>query len=519
MFRSVLRGAVVGSALLLLVVSPVRADRLDYEMKRRAPALLIKLQESKLKSLAILKFRIQDGDTPETYSDGALNTELGGLVTNELILAETNGKNLLLTAEAWSVATKAGINDYRSEASRKKLLDLTFAPAWGSGQIKPDAFLTGVLKVPGNRAKATLVFEMFTRAEPNKIKKVGEFSFASDRNLLADLGHSFQLVQRGKSSTTKSKVQTRGIFGKFLNLFDSEKDGESDATEEEELDVMEEDPNSGELIVVPDNQVETPGLEIIPVGGNPVGGEVTVPEPKTVDPSNVAGIKIEVLAGGTPLALPTESTTEQGTGPFQVQSPAAGTRVTFKLTNTTSETLAVLAMINGKNSIAVDEKESRKWIVEPGKTTVIPGRFMSLTDENNIQVLKIVEGTEAEEAKNNAEFVVPGKAGELEFQVFRKSSNPNEGGKVTTESIGMRARARSLPPSKYRGNLTSVQEAVAKKHLSKVESRSIKTPKGIMKREMVIPDTQALEKAKISEEEFPSSLQPDGSLVIKLTPR
>ena len=61
----------------------------------------------------------------------------------------------------------------------------TYPLAWGDRKVKPDAFITGILRTTADLKKATLSVEMFTAADPAKLVKVAEFTFDTDLPLLA----------------------------------------------------------------------------------------------------------------------------------------------------------------------------------------------------------------------------------------------------------------------------------------------------------------------------------------------
>src|SRR2546430_764457 len=82
-------------------------------------------------------------------------------------------------------------------AERVRLFTIADYPlAWGDRKVKADAFLTGVVKVPADMGRVTVVIEAFAAAAPATTDTVAEFSADADRGTLRDLGRGFALSPR-----------------------------------------------------------------------------------------------------------------------------------------------------------------------------------------------------------------------------------------------------------------------------------------------------------------------------------
>ena len=86
----------------------------------------------------------------------------------------------------------------------------------------------------------------------------------------------------------------------------------------------------------------------------------------------------------------------QNGGEMAVAEPQEGQKVSFILKSATKDTLAVVLMINGKNSLYEQEAEPltcRKWVVDPGAELEITGFQV---DATTMKPFRVMSPTESE---------------------------------------------------------------------------------------------------------------------------
>jgi hypothetical protein len=191
-----LRG--IGLAFLIPALgagSAARADNIDAALLRESPKVMKFLQDRHYRNVGVLKFRIQKGDRPVTFKAGTLNANLPLRLENALILADTGANPIGMIHDADKVAAARNLPSYTNATGRQRLFQESFPLAWGSREVRADAFLTGVVTVAPDLRKATVIIEAFDR-DARQLSKVRAFEVDTDRTILADIGQSF-LLSRG----------------------------------------------------------------------------------------------------------------------------------------------------------------------------------------------------------------------------------------------------------------------------------------------------------------------------------
>lgn len=183
------RGMLLVLALALAPPTPGRADPLDRQLLRHAPEILQYCQRKGYKNVGVLKFRVQKGQSALTDNVGPLNLDMAKQLELALVLANRVHEPVGIVHDASTVAaTIAGANHTIAEG-RPPLFTRHYPLAWGSEQVIPDAFLTGVVLVSDDLKRLSIGIVAFDRRQ--SIESVVEFDADVDPFDLIDSGESF----------------------------------------------------------------------------------------------------------------------------------------------------------------------------------------------------------------------------------------------------------------------------------------------------------------------------------------
>jgi len=375
---------------------------------------------------------------------------------------------------------------YDDSAERAKLFKVDDYPlAWGNQKVKADAFLTGVIKLPADAAKTTVVIEAFSAKAPMKMDKVAEFTTDTDRSTLRDLGKSFAVSSRA------IKVAKRGI--------DLDRFVVSATGRRRDLDTGDTGGTGGDK--------------------QPAAGDTPVDPPNaattSVTPDNVGGIQFKILSDGQ--EAPKKPEKSSADDKWTVECPDETKPVAFSLTNTSDKKLGVVLRLNGI-SVLMEQKDDaancRKIIIAPNQTARVQG-FITEGEKGpdsktkmRLSKFKILVG-DAAKAKIEE---LGEKAKEIAIDVFQVSDKPVD------EDITVSTRGMKKPDEKSaRTSLPSLQRVLMRSaHLVKKEvGDGIK----VAKREVIVADTEnTTDLGDLKVEDFPNPMRVAG-LSIWLTAR
>ncbi len=373
----------LGLAVLLAGSRSTRADNLDIQLAYHASSLVPMLEKKGYHNVGVLHFRVQREGFKETFNLGPLSDNLATRVENALVIGCNTEKPMGVIRDASALAAAKKLAWFHSEQARKKLFDQTYHLAWGKQMVKPDAFLTGVVKVSRNLEEATLVLEVFDKNNLDR-KELTHFTTDVDRSLLADMGQTFAVAQRGLKWSKRDRAAVKDAHKRDL-------------------------------------------------------GEST---PDQVSPDDVAGFKIQVRYDGVDQAIQKDASSK---GEFRVQSPRPDQKLSVIVTHTgkTDRKLACVAKVNGRSLWQEQERESKDcqmWVFAPNEVEDFKGYYIALTGDN-LKPFKVL--SEQESKDREAEF--GDKVGLLTLDVFE--SRPGEAEPMLISLRGLSHRDLRLKPS------------------------------------------------------------------------
>lgn len=320
----------------VLATSSVRADNLDERLLQEAPKVMKFLQTHQYQSVGVLKFRVELGRKPASFNVGAINSNMSRRLQNALILVDDPEKPVGLLEDPNQVAAAKKLPSYLTPAGREALFHTTFPLAWGQNSAKPDAFVTGLVKVDPNMRKGRVTIESFDARSP-KMSEVCQFDFDTDRSVLSDLGQGFLVARRGIKATEE----------------DEDKAAAQDAANRDDKKTQ------GSPLESPDNPVQ-----------------------------------LEIRYDGSPQQVANDPSSP---GELMVAEPQERQAVAFLLKNVSNERVGVVLKVNGRNTLFEEEEEPgqcTKWILDPGEQLEVKG-FSQRDDKREIP-FKVLSAGESE---------------------------------------------------------------------------------------------------------------------------
>jgi hypothetical protein len=494
-----------------LLPSLARADRLDRKLNDEMPAIVKQLKAQGYKNVGVLRFRVQKGKRPARFDNAPLNGNLAVRLENMLVIhggpREAESLGIIHDAAANAARQKVG-SWYTDQAERRKLFDREYRLAWGNKTVKPDVFLTGLVRTSPDLKKTTVEIISFDAKVPARQKMVCQFTIDTDRSLVRDLGYSFNLGrQQRKSLLVKRDGADVDKFvvdavqqGEGKDDPDQKKDDPDDKKKDDPDQKKKDDPDQKKDD--PDQKKDDPKQK---------------PDPTDpVKPANVAGIEVKMLADGKDQEIRQSAT--QGDGPrWQVECPPQGKPIAISLKNTTDKRVGVVLRLNGISTIdqQTDAAEGcRKWVMAPGATYNIRGFYMfgaaqkggdddkdqKPAGKPTLLPFKVLVGDEAKVMKAQ----LGDKYGLIEVDVFAEGAVKNE---------DLQVSAKGLPPSKDRPARASYKAL----RTALLKNAKLKTTT-VAKREVIVPDKEAAGDAgSIKVVEFAGYSV--GHLVVKILPK
>jgi hypothetical protein len=392
MVNSMRKGLIYPVALALAALAPglARADNIDTALNTRAPQIMKYLKSRGYKNVGVLRFRTQETTRRVNFGVGDINGNMATRLENVLIIHnDTDEKKAIgIIRDAGKTASSKVGSWYRSQANRKKLFDYSTYPlAWGKKKVKPDAFLTGVVKQTGNLAKTTVTIEVFTKAQP-KLARVTEFTVNTDRTILRDMGKNFLLAKRSIRRRSSQQNDQAAV-----------KDAQQ-------------------------RQQQNKGKKSKDDAGT-----------QTLTPDNIFGLAFELKYDDETQQINTESSE------WKVSTPAEGKTISMVLnySGTDRGRLGVVLKVNGLSTWAQEKEDSLqclKWLMDRGARYTFRGFTMDDKTELRFKVL-----SEEASATKAADFGA--NAGFITIDVFTQKTGQGDEKKISMRGLSARARKPS----------------------------------------------------------------------------
>jgi hypothetical protein len=323
----------------------------DGKMLEQGGEIVQYLKKHPYHDVGVLKFRVQYPGKQPSFAAGALNVNMAERLENALILNLNDEDKIRVIHDAGNVVAKSDKNlTYLNASHVKKMFALDYTCAWGNQKVRPDVFLTGLVRVNTDAAGKPKSADVSINAVDLKGQwaKVASFSTSIDSALYADLGRS----RRSKSKNSSLRFDDDKVDEKDKDG-DKEKDKEPDKIKDKEPDKAKDKE-----------------------------------EPDPAKNPKDSLVRFTVFYGDRKLepyfdpANPGKETLEE---------PKEGKlKVRFKVQSQHKENLGLVLLVNGLSTLDRELKKEprlyRMWILEPDKEYDIEGHYLGKGDGGKFQV-------------------------------------------------------------------------------------------------------------------------------------
>lgn len=363
---------------LLLCVSGLATGQADSSksqtitegMQAAVPGINKYLNDNKLKTVGILKFRVKKPGQETSDSVGPMNSLLADRLELGMVLGNPfdEAQQLKIIEGASSHVAKIDGGDHLTDEGRTKIFGAQYPIAWGEEKAIPDAFLTGVVAIHEDNLHATVGILCFTK-DSGGLERIGEpFTAELDAASFSESGQSFML---------------RGVFdhGKVTKTFK-----EAQTKKQQAIKTSVKNLKSGQSAWPLD------------------------------DPN--APINLQILYDGVVMPV------ELRNGNAFVKEPREGQKVELALIRNAAidGRMGAVLKVNGENTLyrsTVRDLDAPKWILSPKhKRTVIRG--YQIAGKNELETFKVLSDSESKVRKMN----YGRNVGQIQLTVFREMSGP-----------------------------------------------------------------------------------------------
>lgn len=196
--------------------SAAQADNIDLKLYSETAKIIEQLQKNGFKSVGVLHFRCQKGVGKESFTLGPICSSMATRLERALVLHDPVDKPILIAKDVTGAALARKIGGWqKNPAERAKLFGIPYAPMWGTAPVKPDALISGVVRVSKDLAITTVIVEAFSAKSPEKTIKLHEFSVGTDRGILHEIGQSYEIsasTLAGKRSADRDRLAVQSAF-------------------------------------------------------------------------------------------------------------------------------------------------------------------------------------------------------------------------------------------------------------------------------------------------------------------
>lgn len=395
--------AAVAALLLALPAARGADDDLATSLDKRAADAVKGLTDRKLFRYGVLKFLVRHGDGPFRDDAGELNTTLMNRVYTALLTKLDDASPFVPLEDANGVVAEKKITDadHRTVDGRKAFFTVRYPAAFGDRKVAADGFVVGTCSFAANLQTATLELSVFDRT--GKLDTLVEpWTISPDRQMIGEARLSYVLPE----------IQRKAVV-------------------------------SGQPVCARDVQAAVVLPTEKPAADKPA---------KPFAPLADCPVKWQVRYSGKPVA-PSGNT---------LPEPGEDDQVSFMLTNPTTDTYAVVLLVNGENTLYQERQDvyrCRKWVLEPRTETVVSGFQTEDQIAIPFRVLKPEAGAESavQYGENAGTFRLVVYAGKV------TDTPPVDDQPTDDRTLVMAARGTAKPtgvrPQTLRGLKSSLQQA------------------------------------------------------------
>ena len=423
------RPIAVLTLLLVLGVSSLVSAQTDSSdsqtitegMQAAVPGIIEYLNENKLKTVGVLKFRVKKPGQKTSDSVGPMNSLLADRLELGLVLGNPfdESQQLKIIEGASSHVAKIDGGDHLTDEGRTKIFGTQYPIAWGDEKASPDAFLTGVVAIHEDNLNATVGILCFTK-DGEGLERVGEpFKAELDAASFSESGQSFML---------------RGVFdhGKVTKTF-------------KEVQVKKQKAIKASVKTVKSGQSTWPLND------------------------STAPVNLQIMYDGVVMPV------ELRDGNAFVQEPQQGQKVELALIRNAGVEgrLGAVLKVNGENSLyrsTVRDLDAPKWILSPKhQRTVVRGYQIAV--KNELEKFKVLSDSESKVRKMN----YGRNVGQIQLTVFREMTGPSPSDFILDEDEeDLIAMMRGVHPKEQPKNLG------ARKHQIRLAGKSGPQTRGLI---------------------------------------
>jgi hypothetical protein len=296
-----------------------RLPTLEHALLERSPNMIRALKKDREPGqpafVGVLKFLVVKGKKRPSDNVGPFNLSMAERLEKALVLAVEKDDNLVVLRQASADLPPRA--NHLTPRGRKALFDQVFPGAWGDDKKHhADVLLSGVAELRPDRRSLDVQILAMDRRHPDQNPTVlDHFQTGTDLRVLTELGESY--------------LRPR------------------------------------DLVEVPDEpeKPQQPQKTALVFAY----GEDTAKPTQVLEQSPVS---LEILYNGKRKSI------RVGDDRLEVDEPAEGTQVQFRLTNKSKDRYGVVLKVNGENTIAREsllDCQCHKWVLDPGDSFLVKG--------------------------------------------------------------------------------------------------------------------------------------------------
>lgn len=393
---------VIAITLNLMVSNHATADSIARQLQKHVPKIIDYLNDNKLKTVGVLKFRVKKPGQKISDSVGPLTSLLADRLEIGLILGNPfdKARQLNIIENASSQAANIAGADHITAAGQAAFFGPEFKLSIAGEMPEADAFLTGVVQVHADNRHVTVGVLCFDRNGGGLVKACDVFEADLDASSLSEMGESFTLRGAFDSGTAQQSFKAR-------------------------------QQQKQQRVVSAAAKVKTQ-LTSFPL----------------IDPS--APVTLEVRYDGQLMNV------EMRDGQAFVTEPDEGQKVELFLVRNPSAKgrLGIVLKVNGENTLrrqTTSDVECSKWILSAEhKRTVVKGFQLEGNMTEQFRVLSQAES--ARRAMNYGR-----NYGQIQMTVFKEFTGPEPVPTLDEDEADLIAMLRGIRPTEPSDNLSALK--------------------------------------------------------------